>query len=675
MKVRTICPFCGSGCGMYAIAEEGKIRIERRREHPVAEGVLCPKGTFSRKIVYHEKRVKKPLIRRGSKFEETTRKEALKIVAERIKEAMKDDPTRVGFFASAKITNEENYLIQKLARAVVKTNNVDHCVRLCHAPSAAGLIMTVGSGAMTNPIGDVVNAKTVLVAGYNPFNTHPAVFRRMMKAKRNGTKFIFIDPMKSKSSRLADIHLQPYPGTDVVLLNAMAKLIIDQGRVDEEFVKSRTVGYEEYVKGLEKYTLDYAEKVTGVPKDLIYKATELYATNKPSVIYRGMGITQHVSGTQNVIALAMLALLTGNIGKPGTGLCPARGQSNVQGACDMGCMPNMFPGYKKVNEENAKYYAEKRGVDYVPSEPGLVTREMIDAASEGKIDVLYIVGENPVISEPNNLSVREKLEKAPFVVVQDILMTETAELADVVLPAATRLEKEGSMTNTERRVQYFFKALDPLYEAKSDFHIIVELAKLLGADRNYTTVGQVTDEIANVVPIYRGITYDVLTKNEFGVARPYDPETGKSETILYAERFKTPDGKARFILPKEILPEDLIPNDEYPFLLISFRLLEHRNSGAMTHIIPELHRLSPEPRLVMNPKDAEKLGLKDGQMVTVESRRGKVKLKLKVADEVREGVVAMPYHFAETNVVVPHGFFDEVVKMPNFKGVPVKVYA
>ena len=674
MKVRTICPFCGSGCGLYAVVEDRKIRFERRKNHPIAEGVLCPKGTFARKIVYHEKRLKKPLIRRGSKLVEASRNEALKLVAERIKEAMKDDPNRVGFFASAKVTNEENYLIQKLARAVVGTNNVDHCVRLCHAPSAAGLLRTVGSGAMTNPIDDVLNAKTVLVAGYNPFNTHPAIFRRMTKAKRNGTKFIFIDPRKSRSARLADIHLQPYPGTDVVLLNAMAKAIIDNGRIDEEFIKSRTVGFEEYTKGLEKYTLEYAEKVTGVPKELILKAAELYATNKPSVIYRGMGITQHVSGTQNVIALVMLALLTGNVGKPGTGLCPARGQSNVQGACDLGCMPNMFPGYMPVNEENARYYSSKRNAE-VPSEPGLVTWEMIDAASRGSIDVLYIIGENPAISEPDSEGVRRKLQNASFLVVQDILMTDTAELADVVLPAATRLEKEGSMTNTERRVQYFYKALDPLYEAKSDFEILVRLAKLLGAERNYSSPRQVTDEIAEVVPIYRGITYEVLEKNEAGVIRPYDPKTGKSERILYAKRFKTPDGKARFILPKEVYPEDLKPSEEYPFLLISYRLLEHRNTGATTHIIPELHRLSPEPRVVMNPKDAERLGLKENTLVYVESRRGKVRVKLKVSNEVREGVVAMPYHFRETNVVVPHGFFDEIVKMPNFKGVPVKVYA
>ncbi len=626
---------------------------------------------FSWKLARHERRIKKPLIRRGSKLVEASWREALSIVAERIKEIMRDDPYRIGFFASAKLSNEENYLIQKLARSVIKTPNVDHCVRLCHAPSAAGLLMTLGSGAMTNPIYDLINANTILVAGYNPFNTHPALFRRMSKAKRKGSKFIFIDPRKSKSSRLADIHLQPKPGTDVVLLNAMAKLIIDEGRIDEEFIKHRTIGFEEYSKGLEKYTLEYAEKITGVPRELIYKATELYATNKPSVIYRGMGITQHISGTQNVLGLVMLALLTGNIGKPGAGLAPARGQSNVQGACDMGCMPNMFPGYKEVNEENARYYAEAWGVDYVPHERGLVTREMIDAAGR-KIDLLYIVGENPAVSEPDESSTRKNLENA-FIVLQEILMTETAEYADVILPAALRLEKDGSYTNTERRIQRSFKAIDPIGLAKSDFEIIKEIAKLLGADRNYKHVGEVTNEIASVVPIYRGITYELLIEKEFGVVRPYDAKSGKSEEILYKERFKTPDGKARFILPQEVLPENLMPSDEYPFLLVNYRLLEHRNSGSMTRIIPELLRISPEPWVSINPEDAKDIGIEDGKIVRIRSRRGEARVKAKITDEVPRGVVAMPYHFKETNALTPSCGYDKTTKIPNFKGIPVAI--
>ncbi|WP_449186226.1 formate dehydrogenase subunit alpha [Zhurongbacter thermophilus] len=679
--VRTTCPYCGVGCQLEVRVqpEERKV-VEVYGVHDEKEvngtiGETCVKGRFGLDFVSSPDRLKKPLIKKDGKFVEVSWDEALSYVAQRLTEIKeKYGPDAIGGFASAKCTNEENYLFQKFMRAVIGTNNVDHCARLCHASTVTGLARAFGSAAMTNTIPDLaLDANVIFVIGSNTTETHPVTSYYIRKAHRNGATLIVADPRKIDLAREADIFLQLKPGTDIALIGAMMHVIIRDGLWDKQFVKERTLGFEEVAQTVKDMTPEWAEKITGVPAELIEKAAKVYATAERASIVYCMGITQHAHGVGNVLSLANLAMLTGNVGKPGTGVNPLRGQNNVQGACDMAALPNVFPGYQKVTDPEAVMkFMQAWNVDYLSSKKGLTIVEMVHGVKEGKIKALYIMGENPVISDPNTNEVIENLKALEFLVVQDIFMTETAELADVVLPAAAFLEKEGTYTNSDRRIQRVRKAFEPIGSAKPDWVIIQELARYMGYDMHYSSPAEIMEEIRRVAPIYAGVTYERLERGEVlhwpvrGLDHPGTP-------ILHTDKFAHPDGKGRFYaVPYQGPWEE--PDEEYPFIMTTGRVLQHFHTGTMTRRTRALNELMDKPFVQINPEDAERLGIKDGDKVRVSSRRGSVEVYAWVTDIVPKGVVFMAFHFKEApaNRLTPD-VLDPYAKIPEYKVSAVKI--
>ncbi len=666
----TTCPYCGTGCGFNLVTVDGHlVGAEPWKRNPVNEGKVCPKGNFSFEFVEREDRLRTPLIKENGEFREASWEEALSLIVEKLGEIKAESPDKLAFLSSARCTNEDNYLMQKFARQVIGTQNVDHCARLCHGPTVAGLAKSFGSGAMTNSIRDIADSTCIFIIGSNTLEQHPLIGRRVIQAKEKGAKIIVADPRYTATSKLADIYLPLTSGSNIALLNTMMNVIIEEGLEDEEFIKNRTTGYEELKEVVKSYTPEATEEITGVPAELVREAAIAYATAEASALIYSMGITQFSSGTDNVLSTSNIAMLTGNLGKPGTGVNPLRGQNNVQGACDMGAMPMSYPGYQSVvDENNAKKFADAWNMPELKKEVGLTVVEIMNAAHAGEIKGLYLMGENPMMSDPDIQHVKESLECLDFLAVQDIFLTETAQLADVVLPATSWAEKDGTFTSTERRVQYIRKAIEPLEGVRPDWEIICDLAKRLGSTEfEFSSPQDVFEEIRTVTPQYAGMNKERLEKPE-ALHWPCPSEDHPGSPILHTEKFGTADGLGIFF-PIEYREPGESPDDEYPFILTTGRLLFHWHTGSMTRRSTTLDKEVPTGFVEINAEDAKDLNIIDGETVKVSTRRGDVEITAKVTKDIKKGIIFIPFHFAEcpANKLTSSEHLDPVAKMPEFK--------
>ncbi|MGC8968150.1 MAG: formate dehydrogenase subunit alpha [Thermus sp.] len=675
--MRTTCPYCGVGCQVEPEIREGRVVRVLAPDIPPNHGALCVKGRFGLDFPFSGKRLLYPMVRdkKGTPLRRASWEEALDLVAKRLLQVLEQaGPEAIAVFPSAKTTNEEVYLAQKLARTLLSTHNVDHCSRLCHSSSTAALSRSLGGASMTNPLEDIPKTDLFLVVGSNTTETHPVIAAMIKKRVRQGAGMIVVDPRYTGMAEAATLWLRVRPGTDVFLLNAMARHILEEGLWDRPYVEARTEGFEAWRASLEGYTLEAAQEVTGVPKEKIAEAARLYATTERAGAYWAMGVTQHTKGTATAQALVNLALLTGKVGKEGAGLNPLRGQNNVQGAGDMGGLPDVYPGYLKVAEEAVRRRFEAFWGVPLPETPGLRMTEVFEAIP--KVQAIYLVGEDPVTSEPYQDHVKAKLQALPFLVVQDILENETTPFADVILPAASFLEKDGTFTNTDRRVQRVRKLLDPPGEARPDWWITEELgrrlARALGRPwREHPDPESVWEEIRQAVPeMVGGISYARLAGE--GVRWPCPEEDHPGEGVLFRERFNTPTGRARFF-PAPYAPPAETPSQDFPLTLSTGRVLFHWHGGTLSRN-SRLNEAYPEMRVEVNPQDAKRLGLEDGDPVYVVSRRGRILAKAWVTDRTPEGVVYAPFHFAEAPANrLTLNALDPVSRIPEYKVSAVRL--
>ncbi len=684
-EVVTTCPYCGVGCQLRLRVKGGRIvSVIPDPDAPPNHGQACVKGRFGvAEVVHHPQRLTSPLIRSDGQLQETSWDEALDFVAARLKTFQ---PQELGVISSAKCTNEENYVMQKFARAVLGTNSVDHCARLCHAPTVAGLVQSFGSGAMTNSIDELAQAACILAIGTNTTETHPVTALQVKRAVDNGANLIVANPREIDLCRFAAVWLQHSPGSDVALLMGIMRVIVDEGLDDSAFIEARCEDFDAFRQSLQDFDLEFVERTTGVPRDRIVEAARTYAANRPATVLYAMGITQHSHGTDNVLATANLAMLTGNVGKPSTGVNPLRGQNNVQGACDMGALPNVYSGYQAVANPDIRekfeiawgcslpsLIKEKFDISWecsLPSSPGLTLVEMLEAASRKEIRAIYLMGENPALSDPDVTHVREALAQLDFLVVQDIFLSETAEFAHVVLPAASFAEKDGTFTNTERRVQRVRKAIEPIGSSRPDWWIICEVARRMEARGfDYSDPFDIMEEIRYVTPSYGGMSYQRLENG--GLQWPCPTEDHPGTPVLHTNSFSR--GKGRFIPLKYIPPAEL-PDADYPLILTTGRSLYHFHTGTMTRKVAGLNSLDPEGTLQINPSDAERLGIAQDAKVRVSSRRGEVVARAKVTEESAPGVVFMTFHFADSPAnILTNPKLDPVSKIPEYKVCAVKV--
>jgi formate dehydrogenase major subunit len=688
-QVHSVCPFCGVGCQLTYNIKNNKILSVDGRDGPSNHNRLCVKGRYGFDYVHHKQRLTKPLIRKAGVpkhadftmdpanpleyFREASWEEALDLAANKLKEIRdQKGKSALAGFGSAKGSNEEAYLFQKLVRTGFGTNNVDHCTRLCHASSVAALIEGVASGAVSNQVSDVGVAEVIFLIGANPISNHPVAATWIKNAVKKGAKLIYADPRRSELSRHATHYLQFKPDTDVALLNAMMHTIVHEGLVNEAFIASRTIGYDDLKKNVEGYSPEAMAPVCGIPAETIKAVARLYATSKGSMILWGMGISQHVHGTDNARCLIALTLMTGQIGKPGSGLHPLRGQNNVQGASDSGLIPMFFPDYQRVDNDKASARFEKLWGATLDKKPGLTVVEIIHATLDGKINGMYIMGENPAMSDPDAHHAREALAKLDMLVVQEIFLTETCYYADVILPATAWPEKDGTVTNTDRMVQLGRKAIDAPGDAKPDLWIIQELAKRLGCDWNYSGPADVFNEMRQGMNSIAGITWDRLER-ESSVTYPCEKEGDPGQPIVFIDKFPTSTGRARFV-PADIIPANERPDKEFPFVLITGRQLEHWHTGAMTRRASVLDAIEPEPTALIHPLDLDALGAKPGDVISVASRRGIVSLYARADDGTPRGAVFIPFCFYEAAAnLLTNPALDPVGKIPEFKYCAVKV--
>lgn len=692
----TTCPYCGVGCTLELHSKENFIfKVTSPFDSPVNHGNLCVKGRFGYDFIYHPKRVMTPLIRKEyqkpadrtqafdlNEWREVSWDEALEYSADRLVDIYRRAGSEaMGVYCCAKATNEDNYLLQKMFRALFRTNNVDHCTRLCHAGSVVALQQAIGSSAMSNTAADVIQNDVFIVTGSNTTENHPIIALQMKAAvKKHGAKMIVIDPRRIELVDFAELWLPLKPGTNVPVFSAMAHVIVKENLVNQEFISNRTEGYSDFINSLEKFTPEYAAEISGVKADDIRKAARLYATANKGAIYWGMGISQLSHGTASALALINLAFLTGHIGKPGTGLNPLRGQNNVQGASDMGAMPFHFPGYMRVDQPgNAEKWEKVWNVEPggLNRHLGLTTTEILSNALAGGIRALYIMGENPMMSEPNLNKTRHHMEQLEFLIAQDLFINESSSFADVFLPATPFAEKDGTFTNTDRRVQRVRAALPPRGQSRPDSEIICDLAKHIekrlgrskSAGWDYSSPAEIFAEMAGVVPDFAGITYERIEK--IGIQYPAWDKTHPGTPTLFTDSF--PRGLGKFT-PLDYVPSREPVDDEYPFILTTGRVLEHWHGGTMTRH-SKLDELAPEALVEINPADADIHGITNNMLVKVSSRRGEITLKANVTEKTTVGVVFIPFHFSEAAAnLLTNDVLDPQALIPEFKACAVQVF-
>ncbi|MGH8851201.1 MAG: formate dehydrogenase subunit alpha [Casimicrobiaceae bacterium] len=689
--VPSVCPYCGVGCQLnYHVKDNEILRVEGR-DGPANHERLCVKGRYGYDYVHHRQRLTRPLIRKAgiaktadfvmdpsdplAVFREASWEEALEFAGGTLKR-IRDElgGHALAGFGSAKGSNEEAYLFQKLVRTGFGSNNVDHCTRLCHASSVAALLEGIGSGAVSNPVMDVMKAEVVLLIGANPVVNHPVAATWLKNAVKNGTKLILADPRRSELARHATHYLQFKPDTDVALLNAMMHVIVAEGLVARSFVADRTSGFEEIRRNVAGYSPEAMAPVCGVDAATIREVARMYAKSRGSMILWGMGISQHVHGTDNARCLIALSMMTGQVGRPGTGLHPLRGQNNVQGASDVGLIPMMYPDYQRVDDADTRGRFERVWGAALDPEPGLTVVEIMTAVHEGKIRGMYIMGENPAMSDPDVSHARQALAELEMLVVQDIFLTETGYLADVILPASAFPEKTGTFTNTDRSVQLGRQALDPPGEARQDLKIIVAMARKLGLDWKYDHPSQVFEEMRRTMPSIAGITWDRL-EQEHAVTYPCEQEGDPGQRVVFTEDFPTANGKGRFV-PATIIPAAERPDGAYPFVLITGRQLEHWHTGSMTRRARVLDTIEPSPVASVNPEDLQALGVEPGNAITVASRRGSITLSARADEGTPRGAVFIPFCYYEAAAnLLTNPVLDPFGKIPEFKYCAVRVSA
>ena len=703
-RIDSLCPYCGVGCGITYHVRNNRILRATGREETHTEGRLCVKGRYGYDYTHHPQRLLKPLIRRedaypkqplsadftdyrefrrslrsadwNDRIREVYREaewdEALDLAARKLLEIKQSNgPGALAGFGSAKVTNEEAYLFQKLIRVVFGTNNVDHCTRLCHASSVAALTEAIGSGAVSNAFQEVLDTDVIFVIGSNTEDNHPVAATYLKQAAQKGIKLYVLDPRRPTIADHATRYVRFKPGTDVALLNGVMHVILREGLQDDAFIADRTEKIEALADSVRTYDPEMTSRITGVSAELVEELARVYGRAERAIIFWGMGISQHVRGTDNARALISLCLMTGNIGRRGTGLHPLRGQNNVQGASDVGLIPRYYPGYQSVTDPEVRRRFESAWGKALDPADGLTVVEIMHGALDGRIAGMFMMGENPFLSDPNMNKVRKALQNLSFLVVQDIFLTETAEFADVVLPASTAIEKKGTYVNTNRMVQVGRQAIQPPGEARLDGDILIDLANRMirmeqGDARDaweYGSPEEVWEEIVGLTPIFNGITYEAMEQST--VVWPLD------EPILFSGTF--PIGRGRF-MPVSFAPPDELPDDEYPFVLNTGRLLQHWHTGTMTRRAKALDAIAPEAFVEMTPADLNLLGVVDGEPVVVSSRRGAITLKSKASTRVAEGNVFIPFHFKEAAAnILTNDALDPEGKIPEFKYCAVAV--
>ncbi len=689
-QVDSVCPYCGVGCQLTFNIKDNKILSVEGRDGPSNSERLCVKGRFGFDYINHDHRLTKPLIRRDdappktadidldpanplTHFREASWDEALDFAAAGLKK-IRDEASgkALAGFGSAKGSNEEAYLFQKIVRAGFGSNNVDHCTRLCHASSVAALLETIGSGAVTASFNEARNSDVIIVIGAHPTSNHPVAATFLKNAVQRGAKLVIIDPRGSALSRHASHFLQFKPGRDVALLNAMMHVIVKEDLYDEQYVQAHTEGFEQLRDHLSNFSPEEMAPICGIEPDVIRDVARLYANAEAAIIFWGMGISQHIHGTDNARCLISLALMSGQVGRPGTGLHPLRGQNNVQGASDAGLIPMFYPDYQSVSDPaKQSKFEELRGASLEP-ERGLTVVEIMDAVHDGDIRGMYIMGENPAMSDPNAHHVREAFAKLDHLVVQEIFLTETAFFADVILPATAWPEKDGTVTNTNRQIQMGRKAVDAPDGVMPDWWIIQELARRIGLDWNYDHPSDVFAEMKLCMDSFDNITWPRLDR-ESAVTYPCDGEDLPGNDVIFGDGFPTPSKRGKFV-PASIIPPDEMPDAEYPMVLSTGRQLEHWHTGAMTRRSQALDHLEPEAVAHLAPNEMDRLGIRPGDDIEVATRRGRIALKARADTGIPKGVVFIPFCYAEAAAnMLTNPALDPIGKIPEFKYCAAKV--